>query len=428
MATTLYLRADNVSMQNYFFNDSFSTKTSARAVQPGSATNGTFSAAGGDINPLITTIGTGTGNTSTTLFTVGSDASGVLLPSSTSGRHWMWVTYPIDGTYTISGTVTFNICGSEAAMTANAGWKIALYKLDTDGALTAIVNSAVGVEMSTSLARQTWTASPSSTGVSKGDRLVLFAMIANAGGNMNSGSGIVLGYNGSNASTTDSNIQLTETVGFLTSAPAATTYYLRDTASDLTPGTVAKALSTSSGASAATATYTTVAGTVAFPGNQFTSTAGGTAIEWYTPTLNAFTLGGIVETLLFAGGGLSFDTGPSSPFTASTVELAIVNSDGTNAVVWARNAPLRGNDVVTVNRALAGPDTSVNQGQRLRLRVYLGDAWPDTESAGSNLSIAYNGTGTALSRLQFSQTITEGSPPVASDIAWPFITSGFFGG
>jgi hypothetical protein len=388
VATTLYLRdvAPGKWTSGAAADNFFSVKDSSRAVTTGADTY--TRSLGSATSALSTTVGTGAG-TSISVTTVTGPTAGKRLGTTTA-----FFTDPIAADVTISGTVNLAFCGSESSMGANATFVVQLYRVDAEGAWTQIISSSLGTELGTSLARSSWSGSPTSTAVKQGDRLAL----------------VVLADDATNASTADSNLVLTENLTFITSDPAGSTYYLRDTASDISG---AKALSTTQGSGTAEAVHQTIAGAITFPGDQWTATAGGSDIEWFTPTLNAFTLGGLVKVILNNNAAV-LEAGAATPFDALTIEIARVDSDGSNASVWTRS--YTGSDGAGgLDRYLSGPDLSIAQGQRLRFRVYSDDCWSDTQLSGTNRTIRYDGTSTYASRLIFTQTITEGvatkSPP-----------------
>ena len=118
---------------------------------------------------------------------------------------------------------------------------------------------------------------------------------------------------------------------------------------------------------ASTAVVNSAAGWTA--GIQWTETAGGTAIEWYTPALEAVTLSGIITANIRAA--------ESNALAQGTVRLqvAVVNGDGTGASIYGSacaNAELATSEGV-LTLSVAGPDISVTQGQRLRFRLLLDD-------------------------------------------------------
>jgi hypothetical protein len=396
MATKLYYR--NVTPALWSATRVFSVKDAARGVTPGSE----LYEGNTILQALNGTVGTGVGST-TTRNSVAGPTNGILVTNA-SGNTDCAISDPIAADITISGTVSFDMCGNESAMTANATFRMAVYRVDPQGALTLIVNSASATELGTTTTRLSWTATPTSTNLFIGDRILLIPMFDDAGGTMASGTLLVWRDNGSNADIADSAITFTENLTFITSDPAGTTFYLRDTASDVSS---LKVLSLTQGAGTSEAVHTTIGGPIAFPGDQWTATAGGSDIGWITAGLNAFTLTGGVKIVL-TNNDTALESPLASPFDAITLELAICDADGTNPVVWARsytsNVDVTGGKVYY----FTGPPTSVAQGKRLRFIPYSDDFRPKGDQvAGTNRTIRYDGTSTYASALTFTQTITE---------------------
>lgn len=120
--------------------------------------------------------------------------------------------------------------------------------------------------------------------------------------------------------------------------------------------------------------------------------AGGVAIEWYTPPLIAFTLAGKAKFNMRA-----FESNASANASLK-VEIAVVNGDGTGAVVWGAaclDATITFAELATT-AAIAvawpsGDDLAVTTGQRLRFRIYVDD-YPYAMLVASYLvRVAYNG-------------------------------------
>lgn len=128
-----------------------------------------------------------------------------------------------------------------------------------------------------------------------------------------------------------------------------------------------------------TAAVTLTAGFQSYPGITWTSS--GTVIEWYTPTLEAITLSGIIRAHIKAGSGAT---------AAVRFEVAVVNGNGTGAVVYgsaASSVSLGGES--PYNLAVAGPDISITAGQRLRFRVYAIDPAAGPMTSGT-ATLYYN--------------------------------------
>jgi hypothetical protein len=385
----------------------FSLKDQSRAVVPGAASfTGALVSSSNGLNCLATDVGTGTG-TALSATTAAGPTQGITFNTGQLTNHF--ISPPLAADITISGTVSFALCGSESSMNANATLRAALYRLDAEGALTLIVSLASSTELGTSLGRLSFSGAPTSTDMKKGDRFVVIPMIDDAG-TMASGFTVALQVDGANASTADSKLTLTENVTFITAEPSGTAYWLRDTAAPISPGSATeKMLSQTQGSGTAEAVYTSVTGPVTFPGQQWTASAGGTAVEWYTPELDAFTLGGVVMAE-FTNNAQFVESTQSDLRTALTLEIAVVDADGTNPVIWARGYTSTKGVTNPKKWYVSGADLAVGQGKRLRFRVYADDALPSgNQVAGLNRTIRYDGTSTYASRLVFTQTITEAS-------------------
>lgn len=129
---------------------------------------------------------------------------------------------------------------------------------------------------------------------------------------------------------------------------------------------------------------------------QVTATAGGTALEWYSKPLTAFTLSGIVLVNYWGSKNNSLPKGISF-----RPELAITERDGTSPTVWgAISYPDEVANAITVYQIyIAGDDVAITDGQRLRLRFYIDDASTlamvsaitgTISYAGPSFSVAYD--------------------------------------
>jgi hypothetical protein len=127
---------------------------------------------------------------------------------------------------------------------------------------------------------------------------------------------------------------------------------------------------------------------------QVTATGGGTAIEWYTPALNGFTLAGKTK---FNIRGLESSAAANSSLKA---EIAVCAGNGTSPVVWGianLEATQHGGygEVPTTDTALFawvdGPSTVVTTGQRLRFRIYVDDCADVPLVTAFNTTVSYNG-------------------------------------
>jgi len=119
---------------------------------------------------------------------------------------------------------------------------------------------------------------------------------------------------------------------------------------------------------------------------QWTATAGGTAVEWYTPQLEAATLAGIVSANIRAAESNAAANG------TVRLEVATCDNDGTNVTIYGSacaNAELATSEGV-LSLYVSGPDVSISQGQRLRFRLYLDD-FEAALATSYTATVYYNG-------------------------------------
>lgn len=318
-----------------------------------------------------------------------------------------WISPPLDAAVTISGTVTFNVWMSESATTANTGSQVMVERINASGAIASTVsNSEKGIELTTSRAAQNWTATPTSTAFSKGDRIRIRVAGNDAGGTMSSGKTFNLGYAGTSAAADgDSYVTFNETFGFLTTDPTTTTMYQTNTSSDAASGAdlIRKVTALTRGVGVVSLVTNTAAGWTA--PIQCTGSAGGSTAGWYTKQLNAFTLAGpvLVNVRGLTSGAVS---------AALRAEMAVTASDGTGGVVWAATShPVaQTTSEVAYQFYLAGADTAVTDQQRLRLRLYIDDSSDVAMGTAATATTFYAGTSGGASGdtyLTFGQTLTE---------------------
>jgi len=156
-------------------------------------------------------------------------------------------------------------------------------------------------------------------------------------------------------------------------------------------------------------------------------------VEWYSKTVEAFTLGSLVLANIRA---FVSNAGANASLKA---EIAVCDSDGGNASTWgiANIEALTTNgsvgEIGTSDGAyeawISGDDVSVTAGKRIRLRLYLDDCGNTSMISGHNAQISFDGTtGGAAgdSFITFTQTITEQSlvtvPPPPIIVPSPAVT------
>ena len=331
-----------------------------------------------------------------------------------------WISLPFAADTTISGTITVNLWALESSMNANAAINCIIQRLDSTGAVVStIAQTARVTELGTSAAVANFTVTPTSTNMLKGDRFRA-RVYADDAGTMASGHSATFNYAGNTASSNgDSWIEFTENFSFITADPAGTTLYLTDTAGPAVGANIEKEMWTSIGSGTVSIVTNTTNGFTA--PIQWTNSAGGTAVEWYSKQVSAFTLGEVVKLNLFA----SESSGAAD--CGIRAELAICNSDGSGAVVWAAaslvscsalggsldfSSIIQGeiptSAALPIRAYLAGDDTAVTDGQRLRLRLFIDDSC-NAMLSGFTATLFY-GSSSDPTFITLSQSITEFKP------------------
>lgn len=392
MATQVFFRSDSAGGQ---YADVWLAYQ--KTLKSGSAS--AFSSA------LALTTGRGNGVVSRTTNTIAGPTNGI--EAGTSGGLHEWLSAPIDADVTISGTITINLWANESSMSANATIGCKIERVNSQGAIVStIYDGTFGTELTTSSAAKQWTPTPTSTNMLKGDRFRVTVYYDDASGvTMAATYNCTFSCNGSSAGNDgDSYITFNETFGFLTTDPTGSTLYLTDTAGPAVGSQIEKALSTSRGAGLASIAVTTQVGWV--DPVQWTDSGGGTAVEWYSKRLITFTLDGLVYVKLDAREN---NTVAQAGLRA---ELAICDSDGSNAVVWgAANFPdeLPTSALFSIWR-LSGDATTVNTNQRLRLRIFIDDLMGWAQTSSWTCTLRYGATvpgNDGDSYITLPQTITE---------------------
>lgn len=153
----------------------------------------------------------------------------LFMRDSGTANTYAWITVGL-APVTISGTVTANLWMSESNMNANCGSAFSVIRCQNDGTFIEsilgcrpFVSTASGttyergVELGTSRAAQNWTATPASSTLNNGDRLVIAVGFGAAGGTMAGSFTIDLAFDGSTAAADgDSWIQFTENLAVAT--------------------------------------------------------------------------------------------------------------------------------------------------------------------------------------------------------------------
>jgi len=316
--------------------------------------------------------------------------------------------------------VSLNIRMLEFAMTSNVTARVVVYRYNSQWTrISTVLDSSYTVEVGTSETVCAWTATPTSTSLAKGDRLVA-VIVAAPIGTMGTGSATFY-YNGAAGATGDSYISFTETITFETATPAGTLLYLTDNAPTIDVANTQEALEAARDAGVTNNALTNP--TSLGVRTQFTKTAGGTAMEWYTTPLEAFTLSQPVLFHLWSG----YTTVP----TAIEAELSVHQGDGTLRDIWGQTmlgSAAGPSSVVNPEFVVSGPDYTLNDGDRIRLRLYGGTSPLGYVGAGTTRIYYAGSSGGASgdSYLRFSETLTEYVAAGGGDEPMPYVGGGYY--
>ena len=175
-----------------------------------------------------------------------------------------WISPPL-AAVTIAGTVTFNLWGLESANQANTGFDVLVQRLDNAGAVQSTISrSERGIELTTSALVNLWTATPTSTGLSNGDRIKVTVFGNDAGGTMASGRTFTLTYNGTSAAANgDSYVQFFEALTVARIGTLAATQAAQTVASSGTVAVAGTLASTQAGHTLSSVGAVAIAGTLA---------------------------------------------------------------------------------------------------------------------------------------------------------------------
>jgi hypothetical protein len=322
-----------------------------------------------------------------------------------------FVSDPLSAGFTISGTVTFNLWMFESSMNANAGAKCNVYQMKgSDGTLTQIVSSAKGVELGFSGAAtvQNWTAAPTSTAMSKGDRLFIQVRFTDVG-TMAAGFSVTFDHDGATGVDGDSYVQFNENLTFSTAAAAGTVLYLTNAASDISTADDDRASDFSRGSGSTTAAVTVGAGPISPTQLQ----RSGTNVRWYSPQIAATTLQGPIALNIRA-----YDT-TAGNFANFAVKVFTRTAGGAETdrayglIDWGGNAPTTDSNAnFSIEFILGCADVSLSDGDRIGVVVYADDSAVNNIAA-STPTISYSGTSGGAAGdtwLQFTSTFSQFTP------------------
>lgn len=402
-----------------FFGDVETPNFSASDMQFGTNLGTLVGGTTGWITPMLRTT-RDAGATNVSANTVNGLTAGIEIPNGTSYR---WVSPPLAANQTISGTITLNLWASENNMSANVAINAIIERVDTQGGIVStIANTARITEVAvTTAAVNNFTVTPTSTNMLKGERFCVRVYMDDVG-TMATGFTATFYYAGTTAAVSgDSYIQFNETFSFQSADPAGSTLYLTDTTGPAVGANIEKEMWTSRGSGVDSIVTNTVTGWTA--PIQWTNSGGGTAVEWYSKQLTAFTLSDVVKVNLRAAAS------SLAAVAGIRAELAVCNGDGSGATVWG-GSTIHDVDALSDGNAGAGTDTkfasltaseaavrgyitgantSVTSGQRLRLRVFVDDSSAALVT-GHTCTLWYDGTSGGASGDSFivlGQSVTE---------------------
>jgi hypothetical protein len=346
--------------------------------------------------------------------TVDGPTAGVEWRDSLSQTSMGFMTGPLAADVTISGTITFNLWAFESSMSANAAINCLVYRIRGDTlARSLVAQSARTTELGTSASVGNFTATPTSTGFLKGDRILIVPYIDDAG-TMGGSYTVTLDYGlGSAGADGDSYVEFTETLTFA-ATPSGTTIYPTTSGAGVNPGSATELLAWTSRGSGVTSSEVT--GETGPTCVQFGSS---TLIEWYTPQLESATLAGAILCNIR-------QSSTNATYSSVRAELARTDGDGTNPTVWAKWNSGSSSSESGRTIYLAASDMSISTGQRLRVRFYLDDGQGNLAPAVAG-TIYYAGASGASgdTYLTFPITLTEYSAP-GGDVQMPYIGGGYY--
>ena len=363
-------------------------------------------------SPLSTVRGSGVQNTS--MAPVAGPTPGV---EPQAYQCWQeWITPPLAADATISGTITFNLRAAETDMNTNAAINCVIDRVGPTGAIISeVCRTARTTELTlTTETAVNFTAVPTSTTFQKGDRIRARVFIDDATSLMQVAGAGMFWFSGTTAAASgDSYLTFTENLTFMTTDPSGSQLFFTDSASSIADqgaGVNEKEIWTSRGSGVTTASVTKPAGPHA--PLQWTVSPGGNTVEWFTPQLQAFTLSGLVKATVRFSLGVTY----GQPMCSCNLEIAVVNGDGSGAVVWASGCQNDYGSSATAESVstlyLSGDDLAVASGQRLRVRARVDDGTQFYTGTPTS-PFWYAGTSAAASGdawVQLEQTVTQYVP------------------
>ena len=379
----------------------------------------------------------GTAATNLTATATTGPVSGIELTSASTPVEF--ISLALASNVTIAGSISFNVWARQHTA-INCALNAIVDRIDNLGAVVSSLgrstNTAQLAVNATVNSLVTFSFTPTSTAFLKGDRIRIRLFVDDSTANMAFGTVTAAISGPTSAASGDSFVTFTDSLLFQ-AVPTGTLLYPTSQVGPVV-GVADERLMRLVKGDGVVATFvtSTVAGWGAMV--QWTATAGGAAIEWYSNPLNAFTLDGLVKVNLRAGeSAIAADAG-------DRIELAITDGDGSNAVVFGANhvvststpggsgnttGELSSGELATTGW-LAGQPRSVSAGQRLRLRVFLANTAAAPMVAGHTATLWFNGNisnNTGDMYIQLPQTVTEWSAFPVSQFAGQTVTAMQYG-
>lgn len=334
--------------------------------------------------------------------------------------HTRFISRPLSADITLSAGATYQVAGSEGAMTANASFMVTVYQLKPDGTSNLLGGHSNTTELGTSKAYRTGSISLSATALKAGDCIGVAVYVIDAGGTMASGSAVNLNFNGGSGSGDESYVELTDTLSFegAPTVPASgTILYFTSTASDLDAGSAASVRQLQVGGSAPSSADVamTVTGGDTSP-TRFQES--GNNLEWITNPLEAATFDSYLRVDIDGYASLS------TVNVGALVECFVTDEDGTNEVLflaaWYAMPSETSIEFSTTSGstpwqwAAAIPVVDIAEGQRILVRLWRGDSLTNNyiEFGDQATTAGAMGSGTftwqnASTLLRVNTTLTE---------------------
>lgn len=348
---------------------------------------------------LSTTAGSNTVNN----FGIGTTPAGAVAAPGLVGvlnvATVVFTSLPLASSVTISGTVTFSAGTQESNAMANAAARYVVWRVTPDLVTSVIVDALCPTEMSTTKARQTWTATPTSTTLDPGD-IILVAGYFDDVSNFGSGYSVSIFYDGASGGTNDASVNFTETLSFASAPTGGSTLNFTNTASDA----AGKYEAWTNAVGTTANSYTT---TVVSPGSaQFDKV-------WITPALEARTA--FSGRFIFTG---NFTEETAVANVSPIVKVYKVSADlgSTTLVGWARLQGEAGTTSTNLTNEGIINCPAISANERLMFEVWTSSCQTGNQAAGYTASLASTTASPTKVELPVTLTAASSGTPVNRDL------------